>query len=171
MKILPLVTLISLFSCSSPPPLKKVDSVNINKFMGRWYVIANIPTFIEEGAHNAVETYTWNEKENRIDVLFEFNQDSFGGKKKKLPQKAFIFDKQTNSEWRIQMFWPLKFPYYIIDLAEDYSYTVIGLPSRKYLWIMARTPSLDEKTYEEIVSRVKKLDYDITLIKKVPQKW
>jgi len=171
MKILPLVTLLSLFSCSSPPPLKKVALVDINKFMGRWYVIANIPTFIEEGAHNAVETYTWNEKENWIDVLFEFNQDSFEGKKKKLPQKAFIFDKQTNSEWRIQMFWPIKFPYYIIDLAEDYSYTVIGLPSRKYLWIMARNPTLDEKTYEEIITRVKKLDYDITLIKKVPQKW
>ena len=171
MKILHLVTLLSLFSCSSPPPLKKVASVDINKFMGRWYVIANIPTFIEEGAHNGVETYTWNEKENWIDVLFEFNQDSFEGKKKKLPQKAFIFDKQTNSEWRIQMFWPIKFPYYIIDLAEDYSYTVIGLPSRKYLWIMARNPTLDEKTYEEIIARVKKLDYDITLIKKVPQKW
>ncbi len=171
MKIFQLTVLLSLFSCSSPPPLKKVASVDINKFMGRWYVIANIPTFLEEGAHNAVETYTWEEKEKRIDVLFEFNQDSFTGKKKKLPQKAFIYDNKTNAEWRIQMFWPLKFPYYIIDLADDYSYTVIGVPNRKYLWIMARNPSLDDSTYQQILSRVKQLDYDLRLIQKVPQKW
>lgn len=170
MKNLIFMGLFLLFSCSSKkPPLKKVEHVDIQKFMGKWYVIANIPTFIEEGAYNAVETYTWNKKEDRIDVDFTFNKDSFKGEKKHYTQKAFVHDPSGN-EWRIQFFWPLKFPYLIIDLAPDYSYTVIGVPNRSYLWIMARDKTLPEQTYQSILNKLKtEQDYDLALIKKVPQ--
>lgn len=116
--------------------MKKVNSVDTKQFMGRWYVIANIPTFIEEGAHNAIETYTWNEKEKRIDIDFRFNKDAFDGELKKYPQKAWVHSDSGN-EWRVQPIWPLKFAYLIIDLAPDYSYTVIGVPNRKHVWVMA----------------------------------
>ncbi len=160
-----------LMSCSSKlPPLKKVPSVDINRFMGKWYVIANIPTFIEKGAHNAVETYTWNEKENRIDVYFTFNKNSFEGEKKEYTQKAFVFDKSGN-EWRIQFFWPLKFPYLILDLDQNYTYTVIGVPNRDYVWIMAKTPTLSDSVYEEIIQKLKAQHFDVKLIQKVPQRW
>jgi len=138
--------------------------------MGKWYVIANIPTFIEKGAHNAIETYTWNEKENRIDVSFKFNQDSFDGKEKSYPQKAFIYDTKTNAEWRIQPFWPLKFSYLVIDLAQDYSYTVIAVPNRNYVWIMARTPTMPEATYQSILEKLRQMSFDLKLLQKVPQK-
>ncbi len=171
MKKLFIITLSLLTSCSnSPKPaVRTVPKVDIQKFMGKWYVIANIPTFIEKGAHNAVETYTWNEKENRIDVNFEFRKNSFEGEKKNYPQKAFIHDKTSNAEWRIQMFWPLKFPYLVMDLATDYSYTVVGVPNRSYVWIMARTPTLPEATYQDILKRIEAQHYDTTLIQKVPQ--
>lgn len=160
-----------IMSCASKhPPLKKVSSVDINRFMGKWYVIANIPTFIEKGAHNAIETYTWNEKEKRIDVYFTFNKGSFQGERKEYTQKAFVHDKSGN-EWRIQFFWPLKFPYLILDLDKDYSYTVIGVPNRDYVWIMAKTPTLPEKTYQEIIERLKAQHYETKLIEKVPQRW
>lgn len=160
-----------IFSCSTTtPPLKKVPQVDTKRFMGKWYVIANIPTFIEKDAHNAIETYSWNEKEDRIDVLFTFNKGGFNGEKKSYPQKAFVHDKSGN-EWRIQFFWPLKFPYLIIDLAEDYSYTVIGVPNRSYVWIMARSPSMDAQIYEGIIERLKIQKYDVEKIQKVPQKW
>jgi apolipoprotein D and lipocalin family protein len=173
MKKLTVLMSFLLFSCSATPsrPVKAVDFVDISRFMGKWYVIANIPTFIEKGAHNAVETYTWNSKEDRIDVKFEFKKDSFEGDKKIYYQKAFIHNKTTNSEWRIQMFWPLKFPYLVMDLAEDYSYTVIGVPNRSYIWIMAKTPNLPDETYQTILKRIKEQDYDLSLIQKVPQKW
>lgn len=148
--------------------MKKVNSVDTQKFMGKWYVIANIPTFIEKGAHNAVEIYTWNEKEKRIDVDFKFNKDSFKGDVKEYPQKAWVHDKSGN-EWRVQPIWPLKFAYLIIDLAPDYSYTVIGVPNRKHVWIMARSPVLDEELYQEIVARIKEQGFDISKIEKVPQ--
>ncbi len=161
-------SLISACSSKGPPP-KTVDSLDIKRFMGKWYVIANIPTFIEKGAHNAIETYTWNEKENRIDVQFKFNLDGFDGKEKSYPQKAFIFDKETNAEWRIQPFWPLKFSYLVIDLAPDYSYTVITVPDRTYLWIMARTPKLPESTYQAILAKLRSQSFNLNELKKVPQ--
>ena len=170
-KILLTIWCFMIFSCSTTtPPLKKVPQVDIGRFMGKWYVIANIPTFIEKDAFNAVETYTWNEKEQRIDVLFTFNKGGLKGEKKSYTQKAFVHDKSGN-EWRIQFFWPLKFPYLILDLAQDYSYTVIGVPNRSYVWIMAKSPTLDDKTYNEIIERLKNQKYDVKKIQKVPQRW
>jgi apolipoprotein D and lipocalin family protein len=168
-KLTAIISTLILAACSTHPPLKKVEKVEISRFMGKWYVIANIPTFVEKEAHNAVETYSWNNKENRVDVVFEFNKGSFKGEKKTYTQKAFVID-DSGSEWRIQFFWPLKFPYIIMDLADDYSYTVIGVPNRSYIWIMSRTPTLEEKTYQGILKRISGQDYNISLIQKVPQK-
>lgn len=146
-------------------PLKLVDSVDIPRFMGKWYVIANIPTFIEKGATHGIEEYTWNEKENRIDVMFTQMKD---GEKKEYPQKAFV-DSKSGNKWKIQFFWPLKFDYLIVDLAKDYSWTAIGVPDRDHVWIMAREKTLDEKTYSEIVNRLKDQGFDISKIEKVKQ--
>lgn len=146
-------------------PLKLVDSVDIPKFMGKWYVIANIPTFIEKDATHGIEEYTWNEKENRIDVMFTQIKN---GEKKAYPQKAFVENKAGN-KWKIQFFWPFKFDYLVIDLAKDYSWTVIGVPDRDHVWIMSREKTLDEKTYSEIVNRLKDQGFDISKLEKVKQ--
>ena len=164
-----LLLLLGACSTNQTTPVKTVEHVDIPRFMGKWYVIANIPTFIEKGAFNAIETYTLNEKEKRIDVDFKFNQDSFQGKEKSYPQKAFIFDHKTNAEWRIQPFWPLKFAYLITDLAPDYSYTVVAVPNRKNVWIMARTPTLPEATYQEILAKLKAQSFDLKELQTVPQ--
>ncbi|MBF88786.1 MAG: hypothetical protein CMG75_03835 [Candidatus Marinimicrobia bacterium] len=147
--------------------LQPVEYVDLDKFMGDWYVIANIPTWIEKGAHNALEQYFWNDK-GYIDVIFSFNQDSFSGTPKKLTQKAYIYNKKTNAEWRIQPFWPLKLPYLVIDLDEEYSYTVIGYPSRKFLWIMSRSKSLNEEILSKIYEKLNAQGYDTSLIQQVP---
>jgi apolipoprotein D and lipocalin family protein len=151
--------------------LRTVAHVDLQKFMGDWYVIANIPTFVEEGAVNAIEGYHWNESEKRIDVDYRHNKDSPQGELKKAPQKAWVYNENTNAEWRVQPWWPFKFAYLIIDLAPDYSYTVVGVPSRKYVWIMARKPSLPEATYNKLVEGIKAQGYDISKLRKVPQIW
>lgn len=157
-------------ACSHHPKLRTVDQVDIKKFMGKWYVISHIPTFIEKKAFNAHETYTYNDKEKRIDVEFVFNQGAFDGDLKSYHQKAFVHDS-SGAEWRIQFFWPIKFPYLVIDLAEDYSYTVISIPSRSYVWIMARRPFLSTQTYNEIIKKLKENHFDVSKIRKVPQKY
>lgn len=150
---------------------KLVEYVDLQRFMGDWYVIANIPTRFELGAVNAVENYTWNEKKEIVDVTFEYRADHPDGELKQMTQKGFIYDKESNAEWRIQPIWPLKMGYLILDLADDYSYTVIGVPSRKYLWIMAREQTLPDSTYQDIIKRVKTQGYDLDQIQQVPQIW
>ena len=88
-----------------------------------------------------------------------------------MTQKGFIYDTKSNAEWRVQPLWPLKLGYLIIDLAEDYSYTVIGVPNRNYLWIMARESSLSDSVYDAILERVADQGYDLNKILKVPQVW
>ncbi len=148
-----------------------VEYVDLERFMGDWYVIANIPTPFEKGAVNAIENYKWNTEKEIVEVTFDYRAGSPDGKPKQMTQKGFIYNKETNSEWRVQPLWPFKLGYLIIDLADDYSYTVIGVPSRKYLWIMARESSLSDSVYQAILDKAEKQGYALDKIQKVPQIW
>ena len=149
---------------------KTVDYIDIKKFMGEWYVIAGRFTFLEKGAHNGLEVYTWNKENKRIDIEFSFNKDSFDGELKTITQKGWIENIKTNSHWKISPLWPLKFDYLVIDLAKDYSWTAVGVPSGKYLWIMARDKAMDKETREMILKRLKAKAYPINDISIVPHK-
>jgi apolipoprotein D and lipocalin family protein len=149
--------------------MKTVEKVDLEKFMGDWYVIGIIPNFIEKYAINGIESYSLLEGD-RVKIDYRFT-DSRTGKVKHLEPKAWIYDKETNSEWRVQFIWPVKFPYLIIDLAEDYSYTVIGVPNKKFVWIMSRESEIPEETYTEILENLRVIGYNTDKIVKMPQQW
>lgn len=171
MKKLTLLALFLSFSCSSMEFTQTVDYVNLDKFLGKWYVIAGRLTIFEKGAHNAIEEYRWNEEKQQIDISFTYNKNSFEGKKKSIPQKGWVYNHKTNAHWKIRPFWPLKLDYLIIDLAHDYSWTVVGVPNQKYVWIMSKQWQMSEKTLYHIISRLEAMGYNSENIKKVPQKW
>ena len=150
--------------------LQTVEYVDIDRFMGDWYVIANIPTFIEKRATNAIESYKL-DSDGNINTEFTFYQDSPNGKLKRYNPKGFIFNKETNAEWRMQFIWPIKMPFLIIDLSDDYRYTVIGEPNRKYLWIMARNHKISDFDFDQITGNLHNVGYDTSLIRKVIQDW
>jgi apolipoprotein D and lipocalin family protein len=172
-KILPtmLIMIFILSACASPKYSKTVPHVDLDRFMKKWFVIAGRLTSFEEGAHNAVEEYKYNQKEQRIDISFSFNKDSFDGKLKEIPQKAWPENKETNAHWKISPFWPLKFDYLIIALADDYSWTAIGVPNQKYLWIMADDWNMSEAKLQEVINQIRKAGYPVNDIIRVPQKW
>jgi apolipoprotein D and lipocalin family protein len=149
-------------------PLRKVKHVSLPKYMGQWFIVANIPTFLEKGAHNATETYTWNVEKQRIDVDFKYNKNDFNGEVVSIPQQAYIYDKKSNAEWRTKLFHTLKFPYVIMDLDKDYSYSVVGMPDRSHAWILSRTPSLPEKTINLLYQKIEEAGFDITKLQRVP---
>ena len=76
--------------CSGMEYNKTVDYIDLDKFMGKWFVIAGRVTFLEKGAYNPIEHYTFNVEKNRIDIDFSFNKDSLSGPKKNIPQKLPI---------------------------------------------------------------------------------
>ena len=171
MKILTLLLFLSIsMAQNSSKELETVDYVDIERFMGDWYVVGVIPTFVEKDAVNAIETYELNEDGN-IDITFTHYKKSPSGEFKEYHPKGFIYDEETNAEWRVQFIWPLKFKYLVIDLAEDYRYTVIGVPNRKYVWIMARDTKLSIEDNEAIRERLSEQGYDISKIVDVPQIW
>jgi apolipoprotein D and lipocalin family protein len=165
-----IILLVILLTSCKEYSMETVEYVDIDKFMGDWYVIGVIPNFIEKTAVNGIESYT-RKSENEIGIQYTFSRGQLGEKVKRLTAKAEIFNSDSNAEWRVQFFWPVKFPYLIIELAEDYSYTVIGVPNRKYVWIMSRNSSMDEVLYDEILVRLQDIGYDISKIKKMPQNW
>lgn len=128
-----------------------VSNVDVQRFMGKWYVLAGRFTFLEKEVHNAVEVYTWNDKKQQIDIGFTYNKGSFSGKVKSIPQTGWVENKTTNSHWKVSPFWPIKADYLIVALADDYSWTAIGVPDQKYLWIMARSPLGAEATIQKAI--------------------
>jgi apolipoprotein D and lipocalin family protein len=152
------------------PPLKTVSSVDIPRFMGDWYVIANIPTWIEEGAHNAVESYRL-DADGTIATTFTFRKDSFDGPLKTYTPRGFICDSSSNAVWGMRFIWPIKAEYLITHLNDSYTQTVIGRNKRDYVWIMARTPTIPEEDDVRLVAELAAQGYNTSLLQKVPQRW
>ncbi|MGD9044401.1 MAG: lipocalin family protein [Desulfobacterales bacterium] len=163
-----LILLFALTGCTTGPPIHTVESVDIERFMGDWYVIANIPHDIEKGAHNAIESYRLAE-DGTVETTFTFNKGGFDGPLKTYKPRGFIQDKESNAVWGMQFFWPIKAEYRIIYLTEDYSQTVIGRTKRDYVWIMARKPYIPENDYNRILDFLQAQGYDISKVQKVPQ--
>ena len=160
-----------LAGCASKgPEMKTVSYVDLDRFMGDWYVIANIPTFLEKGAHNAVETYELNE-DGTIATTFVFREDSFDGDEKRYHPKGFVQDTDTNARWGMRFVWPIKSDYRIVYLDDDYTQTVIARQKRDFVWIMARTPTISDEDYERLVEFVASIGYDTSKIERVPQRW
>jgi len=152
------------------PPLETVAAVDLPRFMGDWYVIANIPTFIEKGAHNAVESYRL-AADGTIDTVFRFRAGSFDGPPKRYNPRGFVLDHESNAVWGMQFIWPIKADYRIVWLTPDYTQTVIAREARDYVWIMARTPWIPEADYSAILAFLKAQGYDVNQVQLVPQRW
>ncbi len=158
--LLAVVAFCLLSGCQSQKPLETVDYVDLQRFMGDWYVIANIPTFLEKNAYNPIESYAL-DTDGSIATTFSFNADSLEGEKKVYYPRGFIKNTDTNAEWGMQFIWPIKADYRIVYLDSNYQYTVIGRSKRDYVWIMARNPTISAKMLSELTQFVASIGYDI----------
>lgn len=172
-----LAALVILGGCaaSTTPPLRAIDrKVDLERFMGDWYVIGSIPVtlpfFSEAEAHNGLESYRLTE-DGVIETTYTFRQGGFEGPQKRFTPKGWVHNKETNAEWRMRFVWPFKAAYLIVYLDEDYQKTIIGVPSRKYLWIMSRDPEMSDAGYQELLRQVAALGYDTGRVRRVPQRW
>ena len=162
--------LAGLVGCSSPPPIQTASHVDLDRFMGGWYVIANIPTFIETEAFNAMESYRLND-DGTIATTFTFREGGFDGEEKSYHPTGFVVDKESNAVWGMQFLWPFKADYRIVFVNGDYTQTIIGRIKRDYVWIMARTPIISEEDYQDLLKMIAAQGYDLSQIQKVPQRW
>lgn len=138
--------------------LETVAKVDVQRYMGRWYEIASFPQSFQKGCSCTVAEYKLLEN-GKVNVTNSCNVD---GKMKVATGKAWVTDKSTNAKLKVSFFWPFSGKYWIIDLADDYSYAVVGHPNRKYLWILSRTPQMDKQQYEGILERIRAKGFDTT---------
>ncbi len=154
------ITLLTLNSCASGGYMNTVEKLDLDRFMGDWYVIAGRTTYFEKGAYNSLEQYKWNEAKKRIDITFSYNKDALDGPKKVITQKAWIYNTKTKSHWKVQPFWPLKMDYIMIDIDPSYQWTSVGVPNQNYLWIMSRTKTLDAQVLKNIIKKLDEKKYN-----------
>lgn len=168
-----IVALLACFltACAAKgPEMKTVEYVDLERFMGNWYVIANIPTFLEKGAHNAIETYELND-DGSIQTTFTFLKDGFDGEQKEYNPKGFVRDTESNAIWGMRFIWPIKADYRIVYLDDEYNQTIVARQKRDFIWIMARTPTISESDYDRMLALAESIGYDTSKIERVPQKW
>lgn len=148
--------------------LTTVPYVDLKKYAGTWYEIASFPQRFQKGCTCTTAEYSLTDKEYVI-VENRCRKDSVTGKLSYIKGKAFVDENSGNAKLKVQFFWPFKGKYWIIDLADDYSYAVVGHPNRNYLWILSRTSTMNDATYQKIISKIKENGFDSAKIKRTKQ--
>ena len=170
-KALLVVGMILVSGCqtaSNPPPIRTAESVDLSRFAGDWFVIANIPTFIETDAYNAVESYA-EPVNGRVATTFTFNKGGFEGERKTYQPTAFVREGSGNAVWGMQFVWPIKAEYRVVYIDPEYQFTIIGRTKRDYVWLMARQPVIAEDDYKRLLSIIEQEGYDLDKLRLVPQ--
>jgi len=171
--------LISIFSTAphaEPPatalPVPLVESVDLKRFMGSWYVIAQITADSDRGAHNAVETYSMN-PDGSIATVYRNRQDSFAGPEKVMHPVGYVKDGSGNALWGIRLYWwlPFKLEYRVSYLEPDYSVVIIARSNRDYVWLMSRNPNMSATDLARYTALIGSWGYDTSKLLRVPQKW
>lgn len=161
--IVPIIFLLGtiiLYACKKKyAPLPVVSYVDLKKYMGVWYEIAHLPVSFQKGCYATKATYMLRNN-GEVEVLNTCNKNSLDGKLKKAEGKAFVADPTTNAKLKVQFFWPFKGDYWILDIGEDYQYAVVGEPSRENLWILSRSPRIDQQVLQNIIEKANTQGFD-----------
>jgi apolipoprotein D and lipocalin family protein len=152
----------------SVEPLDVVDRVDLQSYVGIWYEIASYPASFQEGCVGTTAEYTLRD-DGKIQVINRCYDESFDGPLRTIEGTARVVDEETNAKLKVTFFWPFEGDYWIIDLDENYEWAVVGEPSRTYLWILSRTPTLDESVYQAILSRLPDKGYDPSRLQRTAQ--
>jgi len=157
-----------LSGCAARAPLVTVPQVDLPRMEGTWYVIANIPYWLEEGKVATADRYRLR-PDGRMDNTYVFRRGSFDAPEEEWHGVAWVHDKTSKAHWKVQFIWPFSVDYLIIDLDADYRWLAVGHPSRDYFWILARERQLDPTIKSGIVTRAAAQGYDVARFADVPQ--
>jgi apolipoprotein D and lipocalin family protein len=157
--------LLGFVGCKGPEELPTVKKLDLDKYQGKWYEIARLPNGFEKNLKCTTAEYTF-KKNGKIRVLnkgFSMTKEKY----KKAEGTAWVPAQAYPARLKVSFFGPFAGNYYVIELDENYAYALVGDPSRKYLWILSRTPQLDNKIYEHLVATAKAQGFPVDELIKV----
>ena len=152
----------------SLPELRTVPHVDLERYVGIWYDIASFPQRFQQGCTGTTATYTIR-SDGDVDVLNRCRKGSLTGEEDSAKGRARVVDPSTNAKLEVSFFRPFWGDYWIIDLGPNYEYAVVGHPSRDYLWILSRTPTMDGTVYNEILGRLREQGYEVDRLNRTLQ--
>lgn len=158
--------LIFLGCTGVPKGLEPVSEFDGGRYLGKWYEIARLDHSFEKNLSNVTAEYTRAEK----DVIKVLNRgyNEKTGEWKQIEGKARFIADETVGSLKVSFFGPFYGGYHVIELdKERYRYAMVTGPNRSYLWILARTSTLDERTYARLVNRASELGFDTAALIKV----
>ena len=150
------------------PPLTTVPAVDLAKYAGTWYEIASYPQSFQKGCTATTANYSAR-PDGEINVVNRCRRGSLQADVDTAEGRARVVDTTTNAKLEVSFFRPFWGDYWIIQLAPDYSYAVVGHPGRDYLWILSRTPQMEEAVYTGILEKLKEQGYELSRLQKTLQ--
>ena len=158
-----------IFNSAIPQKVPSVVStVDLKRYKGLWYEIARLPNYFERKLKCTSATYSLRE-DGRITVVNKGNYLTDPGKSSSVKGVAWIPDKNSPAKLKVQFFWPFSGNYWIMYLDKEYQYVLVGDPSFKYLWILAREKKMAEETYNMLLGKAVENGYDVKSIIRVEQ--
>lgn len=165
-----LATLVA--ACAFPggePPPRTAQSVDLDRYLGRWYEIASYPSWFQSGCVATTATYTPRD-DGRIGVVNECRDGALDGKARRIEGIAWVAGGDaSNSRLFVRFFWPFRGSYWILAVDSDYRWALVGHPARDYLWILSRTPAMEEDLYRELLRRAEGQGYDVSRLRRTLQ--
>lgn len=156
-------------SCVSHPPLEVVEAIDLQRYLGRWYEIASFPAWFQEGCHCSTAEYSPGTDEP-IAVRNSCRLESADGDLDTAEGVARPVDATSNARLEVSFARPFWGDYWILELDEEnYAWVVVGTPSREYLWILSRTPVMDEALLQELMARAAAKGFDISRLQRTDQ--
>jgi len=140
-------------------PLATVTSLDIERYLGVWYEIARYPNSFEKHCVGVTATYSVR-NDGMISVYNHAYLHTLDGREQSITGKAKIADMSTKAKLRVSFFGPFYADYWIIALGEQYEYAVVSEPSRRYLWILSRTPQMEPARYAQILTFLEGQGFD-----------
>lgn len=148
--------------------VQSVESLNIERYTGTWYEILRLPNRFEKGLKCITANYTIRH-DGKLTVLNRGHKISDPALVDEAKGKAWQPDPKHPGRLKVQFFWPFSGDYWILSLDPDYRFVLIGEPSLKYLWILSRTPKLDETIVDELLQKALAMGYDLKPVIRVEQ--
>lgn len=169
-RVIIIVLLSVLLGCTkvtAPPPVT-APTVNINKYMGKWYEIAAFPMFFEKGCYCTEANYSLL-SDNTVKVTNQCRRDQPTNKWSIANASAWAANAGDNSKLKVRFFWPFTADYWVLYVDNDYNYAIVGSPNYEYLWILSRQPQISDTQYQKLLTIATQKGYDVKHLKLTPQ--